>query len=78
MIGSGTLSGDQREKRGCLMEITWGGRDPIILPDGETRVYLEDGDSLTLKGKCKGDGYTIGFGECSGTILPSLTDDHFF
>lgn len=73
LLGSGTISGPLRENRGSLLEIAWGGKDPLILPDGTARSFLADGDSVTLQGAAQGEGYTLGFGDCSGTILPART-----
>jgi len=70
LIASGTISGPDPDSRGCLLEITWNGRDPVRL-DGEERVWLEDGDRVMMTGYCQGDGYRVGFGEVSGTILPA-------
>ena len=74
LLGSGTISGPTKDSRGSLLELSWGGKEPLELPGGQTRTFLEDGDRLTLNGACKGEGYTIGFGECTGTILPALSD----
>ena len=74
LLGSGTISGPTKDSRGSLIELSWGGKEPLTLPGGATRTFLEDGDTLTLKGQCKGEGYTIGFGDCTGTILPALPD----
>lgn len=71
LIGSGTVSGPEKSERGSLLELTWGGKEPITLDTGEARTFLEDGDVLTLHGAAKGDGYQIGFGTCTGTILPA-------
>ena len=72
LIATGTVSGAADEARGCLVEITRLGQEPLLLPDGTRRVMLEDGDTLTLRGKAKADGYVpIGFGPCSGTIMPA-------
>jgi len=56
---------------GCLLEQTWGGSRTIKLEGGDTRKYLEDGDTVTLSGFCQGDGFRVGFGECKGKILPA-------
>lgn len=72
LLGSGTISGVEKNQRGALLEITWGGAEPIELDSGETRTFLEDGDTVTLRGAAKGDGYMIGFGECRGKILPAV------
>ena len=76
LLGSGTISGPERHQRGSLLELSWGGKEPITLDTGETRSFLEDGDTLTLRGHAQGDGYRIGFGECSGTVLPALEDPY--
>jgi fumarylacetoacetase len=72
LIATGTVSGAADEARACLVEITRMGAEPLTLPDGTQRVMLEDGDTLSLHGKAKADGYvSIGFGECSGTVMPA-------
>ena len=71
LLGSGTISGPEKESYGSLLELTWGGKEPLTLPGGATRTFIEDGDTLTLLGHAQGDGYLIGFGACEGTILPS-------
>ncbi|MDK3071947.1 fumarylacetoacetase [Sedimentitalea sp. JM2-8] len=71
LLGSGTISGPEKENRGSLLELSWGGREPLTLDTGETRTFLEDGDTLTLRGHAQGDGYRIGFGACSGKLLPA-------
>ncbi len=68
LYGSGTVSGPAKESRGCLLELTWRGTEPLTLPNGETRTFLEDGDTVLLRGWCQGDGYRIGFGEVRGTV----------
>ncbi|MEY8097779.1 fumarylacetoacetase [Falsihalocynthiibacter sp. S25ZX9] len=73
MLGSGTISGPTRAEFGSLMELSWAGRKPFALDTGEIRSFIEDGDTLTLRGKAQGDGYIIGFGDCSGMILPAVT-----
>lgn len=73
LLGSGTISGPSKTEYGSLMEVSWAGREPFTLDTGETRTFIEDGDTLTLRGAAKGDGYQIGFGECIGTILPAVT-----
>jgi len=74
LLGSGTISGPERENRGSLLELSWGGREPLTLATGETRSFLEDGDTVTLRGWAQGDGYRIGFGDCAGTLLPAHAD----
>ena len=76
LLGSGTISGPEKPQRGSLLELSWGGKEPITLDTGEHRRFLEDGDTLSLHGAAKGDGYTIGFGPCSGTIQPALEDPY--
>ena len=69
LLGSGTVSGEAKDARGCLLELTWRGADPIQLPSGETRRFLEDGDEVIMRGACERDGFArIGFGECRGVI----------
>ncbi len=72
LLASGTISGPTEESRGCMLELTWRGANPLKLPNGETRKWLEDGDSLAITGWCEGDGYRVGFGEVSGRILPAV------
>ncbi|SFG67088.1 fumarylacetoacetate hydrolase [Palleronia marisminoris] len=70
LLGSGTISGPGPSNYGSLLEMTWGGETPLDL-GGETRTFIEDGDTLTLRGHAQGDGYRVGFGACTGTILPA-------
>lgn len=72
LLGSGTISGPEKGQRGSLLELSWGGEEPIALQDGATRCFVEDGDTLTLTGHAQGDGYRIGFGACAGKVLPAL------
>jgi len=72
LFGSGTLSGPTLDQAGALIELTQGGRQPVALPNGEQRTYLEDGDSVVIRGWCEKPGAVrIGFGECWGTVLPA-------
>ena len=72
LIATGTVSGASEEARGCLAEITLRGGETITLPDRSARKQLEDGDTLTIRGRALADGFVpIGFGECSGTIHPA-------
>lgn len=71
LLGSGTISGPEKSQFGSLLELSWGGKEPLTLETGETRTFLEDGDVMTLAGYAKGDGYRIGFGDCTGKILPA-------
>jgi len=60
---------------GCSQAV-WGGKEPVTLDTGESRTFLEDGDRLTLTGTARGDGFTLGFGECTGRVLPALKDPY--
>jgi fumarylacetoacetase len=71
LLGSGTISGPEKDQRGSLLEISWNGTEPIELPGDIKRTFLEDGDSLSFHGWCQGDGYCVGFGEVEGTIIPA-------
>ena len=72
LFASGTISGPTKDSRGCLLELTWRGSEPITLPTGETRKFLEDGDEVIMRGFCERPGSTrIGFGECRGVIVGS-------
>ncbi|MGZ5004381.1 MAG: fumarylacetoacetase [Chthoniobacterales bacterium] len=73
LLASGTISGPTEESRGCMLELTWRGANPLTLPNGETRKWLEDGDSLTIIGWAQGDGFRVGFGEVTGRVLPAAT-----
>ena len=77
MLGTGTISGPDKTQYGSLLELCWGGKETIELPGGETRKFLQDGDSVLLRGVCQGNGYRIGFGECEGTVLPSHDDARY-
>jgi len=69
LLGSGTVSGPTKQSRGCLLELTWRGTEPVALPLGETRRFLEDGDEVIFRARAERQGYAaIGFGECRGTI----------
>lgn len=72
LLGSGTVSGPEKESRGCMLERTWRGTEPLALPGGETRAFLQDGDEVTISGYCVGDGARrIGFGTCVGRVVPA-------
>jgi fumarylacetoacetase len=75
LLGSGTISGPTRESRGSLLEISWGGKEPFAI-EGGTRSFVEDGDTVILRGHAQGEGYRIGFGECRGRVLPALPDPY--
>lgn len=72
LFGTGTLSGSNADQAGSLLELSQGGKQLIHLANGETRTFLEDGDSIVLRGYCERNGARcIGFGECRGTVLPA-------
>jgi fumarylacetoacetase len=72
LLASGTVSGPTKASRGCLLERTWRGAEPLQLPTGETRKFLEDGDEITLRAFCERSGHRrIGFGECKGRVAPA-------
>jgi fumarylacetoacetase len=72
LLASGTISGTTKDSRGCLLELTWRGAEPLKLPSGETRKFLEDGDEVILRAYCERDGLPrIGFGECRGVTEPA-------
>lgn len=73
LLGSGTISGPTKESRGSLLELSWGGKEPFAIAGG-TRSFIEDNDTLTLRGAALGDGYRIGFGTCTGKVIPALKD----
>jgi fumarylacetoacetase len=72
LLASGTISGPTPDSYGSLLELAWKGTKPIMLPNGEKRVFLQDGDRITLTGWCQGKGYRVGFGEATGRVLPAL------
>ncbi|MEM6940040.1 MAG: fumarylacetoacetase [Pseudomonadota bacterium] len=76
LLGSGTISGPEKANFGSLLELSWGGKEPFTLETGETRSFIEDGDTLGLHGAAQGDGYKIGFGSCMGKVLPALSDPY--
>jgi fumarylacetoacetase len=72
LLGSGTVSGKEKSSRGCLLELAWRGQEPVELPNGERRAFLEDGDEVILRGFCERPGFRrIGLGECRGEVLPA-------
>lgn len=75
LLGSGTISGPEKGMFGSLLEMTWGGKNPLTLDGGETRTFIEDGDTLALHGHAQGNGYRIGFGPCAGTIMPTKSTE---
>lgn len=83
MLGSGTISAPEREGFGSLVELCWGGKHnsiEITKEDGTKveRKFFKDGDEVNFTGVCRGNGYVIGFGNCSGKILPARPDSDFF
>ena len=73
LLGSGTVSGETAGSRGCLLERTARGSEPLELPTGERRAFLQDDDEVTMRGYCERDGHPrIGFGECRGRVLPAI------
>ncbi len=73
LYASGTISGSEPGSFGSLLELTWRGTKPITIAEtGETRMFLEDGDTLTLTGYCQGEGYRVGFGQCLGQVAPAV------
>ena len=71
LLASGTISGPDPSSYGSLLELTWGGTRPLTLENGSRRTFLQDGDRVTMRGWAQGDGYRIGFGEATGTIVPA-------
>jgi fumarylacetoacetase len=72
LMATGTVSGKEKSERGCMLELTWRGTEPVELPSGEQRRFLEDGDEVIMRGYCEREGFRrIGLGECRGRILPA-------
>jgi fumarylacetoacetase len=71
LYGSGTISGPDRAQVGSLIELTWRGKDPLRLPTGESRSWLHDGDTATIRGWCENESGRVDFGEVTGTIQPA-------
>jgi fumarylacetoacetase len=69
LCASGTISGKERESWGSLLELSWNGKEPLTMPDGTTRTFLEDGDTITMKAWGEKNGVRIGFGEVTGQII---------
>lgn len=73
LLGSGTQSGPGEDQGGSLLELTCGGKNPVRLMNGETRTFLEDGDTVVLRARCQREGWrSIGFSDCAGTVLPAV------
>lgn len=77
LLGSGTISGPENSEFGSLLELCWAGKEPFTLDTGETRTFIEDNDRLTLTGWAQGNGYRIGFGECTGKILTAVAEPNW-
>jgi fumarylacetoacetase len=69
MYASGTISGPEPDSYGSMLEITWGGKNPVQMPDGTERKFIQNGDTVVMKGYAQKDGIRVGFGECSGMII---------
>lgn len=72
LYASGTISGPTPDSYGSMLELTWQGKNPLQMPDGTERKFIEDNDTVIMRGFCEKDGVRIGFGECSGKILSAL------
>jgi fumarylacetoacetase len=70
LFASGTVSGPTREERGCLLELTWGGTEPVTLADGSQRAFLHDGDEVVITATAPGEHGPIGLGEVRGRVVP--------
>jgi fumarylacetoacetase len=70
-MASGTISGPTEDSYGSMLELSWRGQNPVELPGGEARAFLEDGDRVILRGHAQGDGYRVGFGTAEGKVLPA-------
>ena len=70
MMGSGTISGPTPDSYGSMLELSWGGKNPVKLNDGTERKFIQDNDTVLIKGFCKNEKVRIGFGECSSKLLP--------
>lgn len=75
LLGTGTISGPNKDERGSLLELSWGGAEPIAIAGG-SRTFLEDNDRVTLRGAALGQGYRIGFGDCTGKLIAALADPY--
>ncbi len=72
LYASGTISGPTADSFGSMLEITWQGKNPVTMPDGTERKFIQDGDTVVMRGWCEKNGVRVGFGECSGKILPAI------
>jgi len=76
LLGSGTISGPTEDAYGSMLELSWRGSKTVAVGPGLERKFLQDGDQVTLTGFCEKDGLRIGFGRCSGKVLPARTLDN--
>ena len=74
LMGSGTISGHAEDSLGCLLELTYNGKKPLLLEDGIERSFLEDGDTVMMSARCEGHGYVLGFGQVSGKVFPAVVE----
>ena len=74
MMGSGTISGPTKDSFGSMLELTWRGQNPLTMKDGSTRKFINDNDTVIMRGYAQNDKVRIGFGECTGKILPAIED----
>ena len=73
LLGTGTISAPTADGLGCLLEMTRGGREPVTLPNGESRAFLEDGDEVAFSATASAPGFaSIGFGSCRATVTPAI------
>ena len=70
MMGSGTISGPTKDSYGSMLELSWRGQNPVPLNDGTTRKFINDGDTVIMRAHCQNDEVRIGFGDCTGKVLP--------
>ncbi|XP_063226337.1 fumarylacetoacetase isoform X2 [Bacillus rossius redtenbacheri] len=73
LMASGTISGPASDSFGSMLELSWKGTRPVHLLDGSSRKFLQDGDEVIIRGYCEGDGFRVGFGTCSGKLLPAIS-----
>jgi fumarylacetoacetase len=72
LCASGTISGPRPDSYGSMLEISWKGTKPVAMPDGSERKFINDGDTVVMRGWGERNGVRIGFGNCEGKILPTL------
>lgn len=77
LMASGTISGKEPTSFGSLLELSWKGTKPIQLKDGSKRTFLQDGDEVVITGSCQGKGYKVGFGSCTGCVLPAYALEYY-